>query len=202
MPTNLICTRTARARSSLYRLLSQLIFHGATEEQILILRQIDELATVLPDPLELDQLKVVHEALFGLNVFPYESLYLDGSGMVGGTVTRAVLSHYQQVGYQASASTPSADHLGEELSLLAFLCEAEADAREDQLDLQIRRLETEQRGFLEEHLLRWFFPCVQTIYFESSSFFGSVAEIIQDLVLTHYTDLINSSTAVWIQIAE
>ncbi|MBV7331927.1 molecular chaperone TorD family protein [Chloroflexi bacterium TSY] len=199
MSINLSARETAEARGNLYTLLSQVILCGVTARQLPILQQIDELAAVLPAPVDLDCLMVEHEALFGLNVFPYESLYLDRSAMIGGAVTTTVLSSYQRVGYQTSSAAPSADHLGEELRLLAFLCGAEADAREDQIETFTRRMMAEQRRFLEEHLLRWLFPCIQTIRSESSSIFAVVAELIQDLVLTHYTDLVESSPPDWIQ---
>jgi Uncharacterized component of anaerobic dehydrogenases len=79
-----------------------------------------------------------------LYVHPYESVFLDPSGLLCGDVSTEVYRFYRTVGFEPdlpSARVRCGDHLGIEMSFMAKLIE------KGDIDLQVR--------FLEEHLARW-----------------------------------------------
>ncbi len=79
-----------------------------------------------------------------LYVHPYESVFLDPSGLLCGDVSTKVYRFYKSVGFEpdlASARVRCGDHLGVEMAFMAKLVE------KGDVNLQVR--------FLEEHLARW-----------------------------------------------
>jgi TorA maturation chaperone TorD len=79
-----------------------------------------------------------------LYVHPYESVFLDPSGLLCGDVSVKVYRFYRSAGFEpdlASARVRCGDHLGVEMAFMAELVKR-GDAK-----LQLR--------FLEDHLARW-----------------------------------------------
>ncbi len=179
----------AQARSRSYQLISRLFLQGVTPETLPVIQAAPELAAVLPDPVDFDELAAVHYQLLGMNVFPYESIFLDDSGLLGGRVTDGVIRGYQRFGFAADTAVDSADHIGHELAALAALCQAEAEARESNLTPLIASRQDWQREFLEEHLLRWLPPFVLALRQQGDDFFTAVANLILELAAHHYNEL-------------
>lgn len=180
---------TAQAYSRLYEICSQLYLKGIHADLLPLVQAVPDLARSLPAPLEMDQCAAAHQALFGFHLLPYESLLLDATGLLGGAVSEAVATTYQELGYVTSQTSGAPDHLGEELGLLAFLCGAEADAWTDGKASIARRLQQAQMHFLQHHLLRWLAPVTVAIRHHEDDFFREVAELTQTLVGEQYSAL-------------
>ncbi|MCA9936372.1 MAG: molecular chaperone TorD family protein [Ardenticatenaceae bacterium] len=182
-------THIALARHHAYTLLSRLFLDGLTEELWPYAQAVPELTAVLPSNPNFDETAVAHHTLFAFNLFPYESIYRDASGLLGGSVTDSILSSYQDAGFAIDDDATSSDHIGHELALLAFLCGAEADAREDNLPTVALQMQVRQRDFLQKHLLNWLFPFVLAVKQQGNAFFTAVATLTTDLITNHATEL-------------
>ena len=118
---------------------------GLTAVSLPYLQTIPDVAAVLPADFDEDQAAADHYQLFGFNVFPYQSIFLDPAGLLGGSITDEVVRSYSQAGLSVGpagnqATDESPDHLGYELRLMAFLCAAEADAWRDGLPAEAGRM--------------------------------------------------------------
>jgi len=148
-------------------------------------RTIPELADVVPDPFDADAAAADHYDLFGLNVFPYASFFLDASGRLGGPVTDLVRHQLQRVHLAPENEVEGADHLGHELAYLALLAGAEADARADDNRAEVERMQHLQRQFLDRHLLWWLPPFVRATAQHGHPFYTALAELMWELVIDH-----------------
>lgn len=187
----------ARARGLLYGLLQQLYLRGLYAETVSSVQAIPDLAATLPaaakvaqpDQRVLDQLAASHQELFYFHIFPYESIFLGTTGLLGSDSSDTVLSEYQRVGYEPSTQASAIDHLSEQLGVLAHLSLAEADAWEDQQMATAKRMINAQHVFLQNHLLRWFAPCLIAIERQNDPFFANVAAVTRELLSDHYHTL-------------
>ena len=175
----------ALARSRIYSLLGQIYLSGLKEEDLDRVRAVPDLASVVPEPFQTDEAAADHQHLFGFNVFPYESIFLDVTGLMGGDVTDDVVASYQAAGYSGWEGSEGADHIGREFSCMAFLCGAEHDAWEDQLPVAARRMAGLQAKFLDRHLLRWLPPFVLAIREHGQPFYKAAADLTLDVVTDH-----------------
>ncbi len=189
----------AQARHLSYTLLSQLFLQGLTPESLPTVQAVPELAELLPEPLDLDELAAVHYQLFGFNVFPFASIFLDDSGLLGGPVTDAVSLDYQLAGFHVAAEASSPDHIGQELAFLAFLCQLEWNALQNARD--VAAVQGQQILFLQKHLLHWLIPLTLAIKQQDDPFFTAVSNLTLALVYDHYQALANEheiAVAAWV----
>lgn len=195
--SSLTPSQTAQARHHTYTLISQLYLNGITDELVPYIQALPALAAHLPDLSESDwsayasDAAAEHYNLFGFNIFPFESVFLDETGLLEGTIPEEVNKRYQQAGFQV---TQNADHIGNQLAFLAFLSGAEADAWEDQLSHVAYRIRRIQQDFLQTHLLYWLSPFVIALQYQSASFYVELANLTLDLVHNHYSDLSHDLT--------
>lgn len=176
-------------RYQTYKLLGQLYTDGLTEEVVDTAREVETLAKQLPSSIDLDEAAADHQHILGFNVFPYESVFLDPAGQLGGDVTTSTLGDYRQAGYDSDSSIGSPDHIGHELTFLAFLVKAEARAREQINPDQVELLGDYQRSFLERHTLRWMPPLILAIQGQLHPFYSALATMTQETVITHWKAL-------------
>ena len=183
----------ALERSQIYSSIGRLFLEGLTEESLPPSLAIPELAATLPDLFDVDEAAADHHHLFGFNVFPYQSIFLDPAGLLGGEIAETVLLIYQQAGFapgeDALASSESVDHIGHELSYLAFLCAAESKAWEEERPSETQTMIDYQRRFLDTHLLRWLPPLVQAIKQQSNPLFSALADLTLELSASHWIDI-------------
>jgi putative dimethyl sulfoxide reductase chaperone len=111
-------------------------------------------------------------------------------------VSEIVATFYDSVAFPQSDNS-GADHIGIELSALAFLCGAESDAHEDEMAHEAQRMIHFQRRFLDEHLLCWLPTLVKAISNQDNRFYTQLAEMLLKLALDHRAalgdDLMNSA---------
>ncbi len=178
-----------RARSRVYGLFSHLYERGLTTDVLPVVQAIPDLASLLPDPFDEDEAAADHYTLFGLEVFPYAGLFLDAEGRLGGPTTNRVQRLYAQIGFQPVLDRESADHLGHELALLAFLSEAEAEAVENTAPRETERVRQLLRQFVDGHLLEWLPAFVCAAEQQPYPFYAALSRLTLDVVLDHRAGL-------------
>jgi putative dimethyl sulfoxide reductase chaperone len=177
---------TALINSRAYHLFSQVMLHGMTDEILPIINSLPEMRDI--ESQSTDEWKANHYALFGMNVFPYETVFLTEDGLLGGARSESVARAYYEAGFR-SEDGETADHIGNELAFMAFLCGAESDAREDEVVQAIFHSTHLQRQFLDKHLLCWLPSLVLAIHQQRDERFSIIADLVLDLVVTHRQSL-------------
>lgn len=180
----------ALARSLGYDFLSRLWLHGVTPDGMALVAQVPELAAALgPAPADFDDLAAAHQQILGFDVFPFQSIFLDDSGLLGGAETDRVLESYAAAGFNFVTADSAGDHVGHQLAFLAFLCGAEADAWEDGLASIGASMRSRQANFLRGHLLRWIVPFVLAVKQQGHLFYASLADLTLSQVADHAANL-------------
>lgn len=179
----------AQARSHSYALFGQLLLHGLTPQLMDYVSEIPALTAVVPQPYDADEAAAAHYRLFGFHLFPYESFFMDASGLLGGDVAEDVAATYARLGYEPSLSSTDTDHIGNELGAMSFLAGAEADAWVDGLAQTAVQMQRHQGQFMQRHLLRWLPPLVVAIQQHDDRFFAELAQLTLLLVADHYAAL-------------
>lgn len=188
----------ALARSRAYDLLGQLYLTGITAGNLPRVQAVPELSQEVSLPFDADDAAADHHHLFGFNVYPYQSLFLDPVGLLGGHVTERVAQSYKRSGYQPGTAAESADHIGFELGQLAFLSAAEAEALasgepEVKRRTHVRQIRGRQLAFLDEHLLHWIGPLTLAVGQQGQPFYSALAEVTFDLVQEQAAELYSES---------
>ena len=161
--------------SAAYRILGHFWLEELTPADLDLLQTIPELADTLSSSkaADLDKLAVEYQRLFGFNLPPYESVFVDPSAMLMAPATMRVQTLYRDGHWQIpdGSRTGAPDHIGLELLALA----AWLDRR---LDWAVNRL------YLE-HLALWLPPFVLTLRRLSPyPFYAVLADLTLDLVLS------------------
>lgn len=189
MPQNsaaeLSAAEAALGRSRLYEVLGRLYHLGLTPELLPYAAGIPQLVAALPADRSADEAAADHHALFAFNVFPYQSIFLDPTGLLGGAESARVQAAYARSGFQVDASDASPDHLAFELGFLAFLCGAEADAWTDALPGVAVEMRQRQAAFLGAHLLRWLGPFVEVVSRQAFPLYAALADLTLMTVADH-----------------
>jgi TorA maturation chaperone TorD len=175
--------------SQTFELLSQIFLFGLTEENVSKLGDARDLGGFLPEPFDEDEAAADHQHLFGFNVFPFESVFLDPSGRFGGDLTASVSQFYRQAGYEYAPAVDSPDHLGSELAFLAFLCRQDENAGADALPAQTQLAKDAIRLFLDQHLMRWLPPLVVAIRQQGQPFYDALVAHMLTTLQTCIVDL-------------
>jgi hypothetical protein len=87
------------ARSYTYAFFSQLYLHGLQQTTYATSATIPELAATLPTPFDPNLAAADHLDLFGFQLFPYQSLFCDASGLLGSAESERVAGVYTAAGY-------------------------------------------------------------------------------------------------------
>ena len=171
----------ATARRRTYHLFGRLFLEGVTAELLPQLEAIPELAQAAR-PFDPDEAAVEHYKLTAVDVFPYESIFIDPSGLLGGDLTDQTAVLYGKSGYEVPSDN---DHLGHELGFMAHLCSAEAVAI-TQTEVGPPALwRSRQQTFLVSHLLRWLPPLTIAVERSGSLFYGRLANLTLALCVDH-----------------
>lgn len=186
-------TQQAIARSRSYSLFGRILSNGLTLADLPTLQAIPELAVTMPGVFDQDEASADYQHLFGFNIFPHESIFLDPAGLLGGPIGEDVLAVYRNAGYPSDVSSDQADHIGQELGFLAFLCGEEAQAWQAEERGLARHLASLQHDFLSRHLLRWLPPLVLAIQQQDYPFYSALAKLVFLLSISHPSLTTNSS---------
>lgn len=120
-----------------FRLLGRFWLEEARTDDLTLIAALPELAEALPTPATdtLTDLAVEYQRLFGFNLPPYESVFVDPSGMLMAPATSRVQVLYHQADWTppTSVRTGAPDHLGLELTALADWIEKGRDHLAHQL---------------------------------------------------------------------
>jgi len=172
----------ALANSRAYHLVSQVMLFGMSDDLQQVITRIPEFQVI--EPQTTGEWKADHYAVFGMNVFPFETVFLTEDGLLGGAVSDSVAHAYYEAGFRPDDSE-TVDHIGNELGLMAFLCDAEATAYEDDVVQAIYHATHLQRQFLDNHLLCWLPSLVIAIHQHGDERFSVIADLILDLAFKH-----------------
>lgn len=150
-----------------------------------LIAALPELADTLPttDASILTDLAVEYQRLFGFNLPPYESIFVDPSVMLLGPAAARVQNLYQQAGWTppAGVRVGAPDHVGLELLALGEIqakAKAEAETKEalSELAQQLHR----------EHLALWVPAFALTLHrLKPHPFYATLADLTLALLLTN-----------------
>jgi putative dimethyl sulfoxide reductase chaperone len=180
---NLTAAEIALARHHTYTLLGRLYTDGLTADLLPYSRELlgetqYAIRTTHYDP---NEAAASHHTLFRFNIFPYQSIFCDASGLLGGAESERVQAYYRESGFE----TAEPDHIASELRFLAFLCAAEAEARQDGLMASAAQCQVRQANFLRGHLLTWLPPFVIALEQNGHPFYAALATLTLDFVADH-----------------
>ncbi len=177
-----------RARYGMYVLLSRVFVRELEQDDIDRLRSVAE---ALPEPQrsmvmrELEsydpedlylRLRVDYTKTLIMYVHPYESVFLDPSGLLCTDLSASVKRFYAMAGYEPSleeARVRCFDHVGLELAFMAKLVE------EGRIELQYR--------FMREHLARWA-PVLGIVVSEvaSTGVYRAMGSLLAEFIVEDY----------------
>lgn len=162
------------------RLLGHFWLEEVRPDDLAIIAALPELAETLPqvDAAAVTDLAVEYQRLFGFNLPPYESIFVDPAAMLLAPASARVQALYRQAGWTppANARIGAPDHIGLELLALAEM-QANAEAKEELAGLA-RHLHT-------MHLVLWVPAFVLTLRrLTPHPFYAILGELTLDLLLT------------------
>jgi TorA maturation chaperone TorD len=134
----------------------------------------------------LEDLQIEYQRLFGINVYPYESIFIDRELMLNSAATERVVQLYQACGFDPlPASVGAADHLGLELRLMAHLIAAERHAAKRADETAVQWARVQQARCLHEHLARWAPILAQSVVrVATQPLYSAAVTLMTELVLT------------------
>lgn len=158
-----------------FRILGQLWLEEVRADDVELVEALPDLATSLSELNDavLTDLAVEYQNLFGFNVPPYESVFVDPSSMLMAPATGQVQALYRRAGWRppSGVRTGAVDHIG--LELLAL-----ADWYASERDELARELHT-------RHLALWVPVFVDTLQrLTPHPFYATLADLTCTLLLT------------------
>src|SRR4051812_30245243 len=152
-------------REATYDLLARLYLAEPDADLVRHLQGLPGFAELLPEEAQLgawlEEEAAEYQWLFGMNVYPYESIFVDRELMLNTEAADLVAALYRECGFdmrspKSNAQNPGApDHLGLELALMRDLVAAERQSYASGEDERARRARLLQARLLHEHLARW-----------------------------------------------
>ena len=175
------------------RIFSQFWLEEVKSDDTEVIAALPELAETLPNlnPATLTDLAVEYQRLFGFNLPPYESVFIDPSTMLMAPATQRVQLLYQQGGWKPppEVRTGAPDHLGLELLALASALES---SQTDPLVFSSDNTTTEQtfaNRLLTRHLALWVPPFVLALgRLAPHPFYATLGDLTLNLVLSILPD--------------
>jgi TorA maturation chaperone TorD len=174
-------------RSKAYRLFSRLFREGLTRETVALVRALPWPVDPVPEPPDFDELAAAHYDLFGFNVFPVASAFLEPEGRPVGRITGESLRWRQRLGLgEHPGEAP--DHVSSLLETLGRLCADLSDVSEPG---EKKMLERQAASFLDVFVLSWLPSLVCAIKRHGDAFYAHLAELTLELTLSHRLDLMD-----------
>lgn len=172
---------TARARSSVYYLLSRIYLREVDKPFLDLLRGNDIAETLKESGFKfydeliskkeeafLEELAVEFVSLFlilpGEKLSPYESVQVGKEAQLGGEAASKALFFYKKAGFSFPEEHPLLpDHFAVELEFMGHLCEREADATNNLKDTDAWLKKKMQAEFLKSHIGNWYKPFLRNV---------------------------------------
>jgi TorA maturation chaperone TorD len=193
--------RVAQARSGTYLLLASLVLGELDAEAAEMLSDMPvfgEAMAASGGPGAVQALRAEYTRTFLMNLHPYESVFVDDSGLLNTPSSGAVLRHYRERAFESRAlpQVGAPDHLGLELEFMAYLVEREADARRAGDAGEAGSFRADQLHFLEAHLVKWA-PLFGRALTElaDTPLYRTLGQAIETFVLGDYQALSESEAA-------
>lgn len=159
---------------------------GITPEIVPLISDIPELAETLGEngnSINWEEMAADHYQLFGMNVYPYESCFLEPERNPGADVSRSVLEFYSQSGFQSS-NEESPDHIAVELELLGFLTNTERNYLLEGNFEEVEKIRAVQVEFIDRHLVYWLPQFVFAVSRQNiHPLYNQTAELMLDVIL-------------------
>lgn len=143
-----------------------------------------------PEKLIEEDLNVDFTTVFLLNVYPYESVFINDQGFIDPSVTNPALIFYREHGYSIDMNETRAlspDHIAIEMEFMMTLAKEELEEMKKGNEEKAKSLRQIQKKFLEEHLANW-----GTVYLLSAKdmaetpFYQDVCELALEFILSDY----------------
>ncbi|MCB8942676.1 MAG: molecular chaperone TorD family protein [Ardenticatenaceae bacterium] len=167
----------ALARQRGYVWFGRLLLEGLTPDLLPFVREVPELATAVPDFYDSDIAAAHYQSIFGFNLFPFQSIFLDSTGLVGGREANRIQKFYGKVGFEGEADAEP-DHISQLLFCMGVLCKDESQkARQQQAEL------------LGQHVLRWLLPFTCALKQQKRPFYTALADVLLAFIADHAHDL-------------
>ena len=182
------------ARARAYELFAELFTFGITTSNLSLVKLIPGLYSTIDESgisAQVDNWESDHYDIFGKNVFPYESIYLDVDMNLGGEKAERISDFYQQIGFDPPTSE-NADHIGIELSCLAFLCRQELEQDRDTEANVTQSVHDFQRKLIKGHILQWLPMLQHALSSQANVFYDSICDMTMGTIIDHYLDLTSS----------
>ncbi|WP_457626593.1 TorD/DmsD family molecular chaperone [Persephonella sp.] len=198
-----------QARVNMYGLLSRFLIEEIDEDTLKKIKSNPDLLELLPktkewkaffekEPKKLieEELNVDFTTVFLLNVYPYESVFMNDEGHIDPTVTNPTLIFYREHGYMIDLNKTRAlspDHIAIEMEFMMTLVQEELEAIEKNDEQKVKDLRQIQKRFLEEHLANW-----GPIYLMAAKdmaetpFYQDVCELALEFILSDYEYLVET----------
>jgi TorA maturation chaperone TorD len=158
-----------------YTFLAQALLDALSPDMLLVLFPEAALSEINADELEVD-----HYRVFGINVYPYASVFLSADGLKGGAEAEASTAFYARVGWATQTNEP--DHIAVQLGVLGWLAGAELEALEDGKASQVARIQALRRQFLDERVLTWLPSLYLATAGQKSFVYAEVVRLALELV--------------------
>ncbi|RUM50514.1 MAG: hypothetical protein DSY47_01490 [Hydrogenothermus sp.] len=204
-----------QARINMYGLLSRLFIEEVDPFTLAKIKENEDLLELFPNTREWDKfwekdvMKLVEEDLnvdfttiFILNVYPYESVFVNDEGHINPTITNPTLIFYRDNGYSIDLNKTRAlspDHIGVELEFMMNLVQEELNALAREDEKEVERVRKIQKKFLEEHLANWGLPYLLAVKdIAETPFYYDVADATLEFLMSdleHISNLLEEQTA-------
>jgi hypothetical protein len=123
---------------------------------------------VVPETDDADELASEYERVFGFNVFPYASVFLEENAMLGGSVSAEWSRLHARHLYQAHSQGEEVDHVGTQLAFVAWLLHRDVD---------------QARQTMGAYVSPWLPPFVCALHRIDVVWFSTLADLTLDLSL-------------------
>ncbi|HIE59027.1 MAG TPA: hypothetical protein EYH43_04070 [Persephonella sp.] len=203
-----------QARINMYGLLSRLFIEEVDPFTLAKIKENEDLLEFFPNTREWDKfwekdvMKLVEEDLnvdfttiFILNVYPYESVFVNDEGHINPTITNPTLIFYRDNGYSIDLNKTRAlspDHIGVELEFMMNLVQEELNALAKEDEKEVERIRKIQKKFLEEHLANWSLPYLLAVKdIAETPFYYDVADATLEFLMSdleHISNLLEEKT--------
>ncbi|MBK3332596.1 molecular chaperone TorD family protein [Persephonella atlantica] len=192
-----------QARINMYGLLSRLFIEEIDVDTLKKIKENPDMLDLFPktkqwkqffekEPQKLieEELNVDFTTVFLLNVYPYESVFMNDEGYIDPSITNPALIFYREHGYSIDLNKTRAlspDHIAVEMEFMMTLAKEELEALKQDDTQKVKNLKEIQKKFLEEHLANW-----GVVYLLSAKdmaetpFYQDVCELALEFILSDY----------------